>query len=146
MGPNNNSTSSDPDTQVSAPRAVVLVVEDEVIVRMGIAQELRDVGFNVVEAHNADEAVQIIQARTDIEVVFSDIHMPGSMNGADLAAWLRQNRPGLPVLLTSGVVNGLLSPELPPEVSQHVLQKPYDMAMLADILDALIARRKIAKA
>jgi CheY-like chemotaxis protein len=134
----------DSATAGAEARGVVLVVEDEVIVRMGIAQELRGYGFSVVEAHNADEAIEIIEARKHIDVVFSDIHMPGSMNGADLAAWLRKHQPRLPVLLTSGVVNGLLSMEVPAEVSHHILQKPYDMDMLADILNALVMRSQLA--
>lgn len=104
---------------------VVLVVEDEVLVRMVIAQYLRDCGFQVVEASNADEAIRVIQLDASINVVFSDINMPGSRNGFELAQWLRQERPSIKVLLTSGVPQmasaaGNLCEDGP------LVSKPYD--------------------
>ncbi|MGZ5904834.1 MAG: response regulator, partial [Reyranella sp.] len=67
----------------------VLVVEDEILVRTVIAAYLRDCGFDVVEAGSADEAVRVLEAGVRIDIVFSDINMPGSLDGFGLAQWLR---------------------------------------------------------
>lgn len=60
---------------------VILIVEDEFLIRAATAEAIRDAGFEVVEAPNADIAVAILESRSDIQVVFTDIHMPGSMDG-----------------------------------------------------------------
>jgi DNA-binding NtrC family response regulator len=84
------------------PRSVVLVVEDEVIVRLMAANALEEAGFTVIEASNADEAVRILESRTDIRIVFTDIDMPGSMDGMKLAACIRDRWPPVEIILTSG--------------------------------------------
>ena len=79
----------------------VLVVEDEVLLRLTIAAYLRDCGYEVIEAADADEAVLVLQQpELDIDVLFTDIEMPGAMDGFGLAQWTRANRPGLDVILT----------------------------------------------
>ncbi len=125
------------------PAPVVLVAEDEIIVRMAVANALRERGFRVLEAYNADEAIELVSATPDLDVVFSDIHMPGSMNGTDLAVWLKSHRPEVPVLLTSGVVNHWLSSTELRTAMPHVFQKPYDMDLLVDVLNALAERRRM---
>lgn len=80
----------------------MLVVEDEILVRMVIADYLRECGYRVIEAGNAAEALTVLQSSEPVDVVFSDVQMPGEMDGFGLARWVRQNRPGLAVLLTSG--------------------------------------------
>lgn len=123
------------DPKVAA-EPLVLVVEDEVLVRMSISADLRARGFRVIEAHDADEAVEVLRMCDDIDIVFSDIVMPGQMNGADLAlTWMRENKPDMPVLLTSGVAHGLLSIKN----SGSVIQKPYDVERVAETLRALIS-------
>jgi CheY-like chemotaxis protein len=82
---------------------VVLLVEDEVLIRMAIADYLRSCGYRVIEAGSADEAVAVIDGRARIDVVFTDVKMPGSMDGFGLARCVRQRLPGIPVVLTSGV-------------------------------------------
>jgi DNA-binding NtrC family response regulator len=84
------------------PRSVVLVVEDEVIVRLMAANALEEAGFTVIEASNADEAVRILESRTDIRIVFTDIDMPGSMDDMKLAACIRDRWPPVEIILTSG--------------------------------------------
>ena len=72
----------------------ILVVEDDVLVRMPIAQYLRDCGYKVVEAVNADEAIAVLlHQETVVDVVFSDIEMPGSIDGFGLAKWIRELVP-----------------------------------------------------
>jgi CheY-like chemotaxis protein len=71
--------------ELASERPVVLIVEDEFLIRMASAEAIRDAGFEVLEAANADEAIGILESRRDIRVVFTDIQMPGSMDGAKLA-------------------------------------------------------------
>jgi len=79
----------------------VLIVEDEVLIREAVTDHLRECGFLVLEACDAEEAIEILEAGVDIDVVFSDIRMPG-MGGVALAKWVSENRPGTPVFLASG--------------------------------------------
>lgn len=90
-----------------ANRHMVLVVEDEVLVRLDIAGYLRSRGFAVLEAGNAREAMQLLDADPNIDLVFSDISMPGSLNGIELARWIRAKRSRVRVLLTSGTANNI---------------------------------------
>lgn len=80
---------------------VILVVEDEVLVRGVAAEYLRDCGFSVIEAADASEALAVIATGELIDAVFSDVQMPGPIDGLQLASWIQKHR-GLPVLLTSG--------------------------------------------
>lgn len=73
----------------------ILIVEDEVLVRMTIADYLRECGFQVAEAGSADEALSILNSEMPVDLVFSDVQMPGTMNGFGLAHWIRQHRPDL---------------------------------------------------
>ena len=83
----------------AATRPVVLVVEDEVLIRMNTAEIIEDAGFEVLEAANADEAIALLEARRDIQVIFTDIDMPGSMNGIKLAQAVRGRWPPIKMLL-----------------------------------------------
>jgi CheY-like chemotaxis protein len=91
---------ADPVPQ-GAPQTI-LVVEDEILVRMVIADYLRDCGYRVIEAGHAAEALTVLQSSEEVHVVFSDVQMPGAMDGFGLATWVRQNQPQVKVLLTSG--------------------------------------------
>jgi CheY-like chemotaxis protein len=80
----------------------VLVVEDDELIRLMVIEELVDAGFKVVEAGNADQAIAVLEARQDIHVVFTDIDMPGSMNGLRLAAAVRERWPPVHIIITTG--------------------------------------------
>ena len=86
----------------SEPRMVILVVEDEPLVRLFLTDFLDEAGFKVFEAVNGDEAMTILQARPDVQVIISDIEMPGSMNGLELARAVQERWPGIGVVVTSG--------------------------------------------
>jgi two-component system, response regulator PdtaR len=87
----------------SEPRMVVLVVEDQTLVRMFMADFLDEAGFKVFEAVNADEALTVLQARPDVQAVVTDIEMPaGSMNGLELARVVQDRWPGIGVVISSG--------------------------------------------
>lgn len=94
------------DQQNSAhlPKKIsVLVVEDETLIRMLAVDSLMDAGFEVTGAVNAAEAIETLKSDTHVDFVFTDIMMPGSMNGIGLGAWIRENRPELSIAFTSGV-------------------------------------------
>ena len=80
----------------------VLIVEDEAIVRDLVAEELEEAGFTVVIAVNADHAISILEDRLDIHLVFTDIDMPGSMDGLKLAAAVRDRWPPIHIIITTG--------------------------------------------
>jgi DNA-binding NtrC family response regulator len=82
----------------------VLVVEDELLIRLHVADTLRDRGFEVIEAGDAAAALSILKANAHVDAVFSDVSLPGNLDGFALARWIRNHRPGLPVVLTSGEV------------------------------------------
>ena len=80
----------------------VLIVEDEMILRMRAVDIVEDAGFNPVEAINADQAISILESRSDISLLFTDIQMPGSMDGLKLAAAVRDRWPPVKIIVTSG--------------------------------------------
>jgi len=103
-------------------RPVVLIVEDEPLVRMLGADVLEDAGFEVVEAFNGDEALQVLDARPDIKVLFTDVNMPGSLDGLELARVVHERRPDIKLLIASGQVR--LSEDQIPDQGRF-LTKPY---------------------
>src|ERR1700730_7179482 len=82
--------------------AVVLVVEDEMLLRMRAVDMVEDAGYTSVEAVDADEAVAILESRSDIALMFTDIQMPGSMDGLKLAHTVRERWPPIKIILASG--------------------------------------------
>jgi CheY-like chemotaxis protein len=116
-------------------RPVVLVVEDEPLVRIAAAEGLRDQGFEVLEARDADEAVVILDG-IQVDAVFSDITMPGKRDGIGLAKWLRQHRPSTRIVLTSGALH------LPAGLAElgPLVDKPYRLDAVADRLRAELLR------
>ena len=112
----------------------VLVVEDEVLVRFDTADMLREAGYLVLEAANADEAKSLLKTFPEIALVFSDIQMPGSMDGAEFAHFVRENYPEIQVMLTSGTV------KLPEEVDAATpfFAKPYKPTDVVKRIDELL--------
>ena len=82
--------------------AVVLVVEDEMLLRMRAVDMVEDAGYTSVEAVDADEAVAILESRSDIALMFTDIQMPGSMDGLKLAHTVHERWPPIKIILVSG--------------------------------------------
>jgi CheY-like chemotaxis protein len=115
----------------------VLVVEDDIMVRMPIAEYLRDCGYTVLEAGDAAEAIATVDAARPISLVFSDVRMPGSMDGFALARWLRSHYPTIPVLLTSGY-NTSRSPSAEMAQDVKLIEKPYSQAHVARRIQALL--------
>jgi len=114
----------------------VLVVEDESLVRMAIVDRLENEGFLVLEAANADEALAILINNLDIRLVFTDVDMPGTMDGLKLAAAVRDRWPPIKILVTSGYKHVRLD-QIPAEV--EFVPKPYDPDKLIHALRRLIS-------
>ena len=83
---------------------MILIVEDEFLLRLDSAETIEQAGFEVVQAANADEAIAILEARPEIHLVFTDIQMPGSMDGLKLARFVRDRWPPIKIIATSGRV------------------------------------------
>jgi CheY-like chemotaxis protein len=81
---------------------VVLVVEDEMLLRMRVVDMVEDAGYIPVEAVDADEAMAVLQSRSDIALLFTDVQMPGSMNGLQLAHAVHERWPPIKIILASG--------------------------------------------
>lgn len=121
-----------------SPKALILVVEDEPILRMTAVSMVEDGGFEALEAANADEAITLLEARDDIRLVFTDIDMPyGSMNGLKLAAAVRHRWPPIAIIMVSGHRTPQQS-EMP--VGTAFFAKPYlDAALTATMRQMLAA-------
>jgi CheY-like chemotaxis protein len=118
----------------TAKRPIVLIVEDDFLIRMNAAEMIADAGFDVVEAANADEAIVILEDRLDITVVFTDIQMPGSMDGLKLAAAIRGRWPPIKIVATSGLVD-VRQDDLPE--GGRFLPKPYSPEQIVRTLREL---------
>ena len=109
----------------------VLVVEDEPLVRAVTVEALEAEGFAVIEAPSADYAVTLLQSRDDVDVVFTDVAMPGTLNGFDLARLVQQRYPHISILVCSGALPPGFSGEAP---EAHFVRKPYRIAEIAPII------------
>jgi CheY-like chemotaxis protein len=118
----------------STQQHTILVVEDESLIRLMVAEALRDAGFGVVEAGTADEALAILQNDAPVDLVFADVRMPGTMDGVALAGLLRITRPDLKIAVASGY-----SPDWPsPNLADAFIGKPYDVARAVNRIKALL--------
>lgn len=141
VGPAPTSTANDGKLVVDWSKSIILVVDDEVMVQELSAEVLRQCGYHVLVANDADQAVQILKREPAIKLLFTDVVMPGSMNGFALADWARSVRPDIRVLYTSGYswvaadkYNGMLHGDL--------LKKPFRARELeAAVAGALKSQR-----
>ena len=112
--------------------------------RMPIAQYLRDCGYKVIEAASADEAMAVLLHReTVVDIVFSDIEMPGSADGFGLAKWIREHRPGLDVVLAGTIPRTVESAKELCEAGS--VPKPYEAQAVHNHIRRLLAARKAAQ-
>ncbi|MGA2054703.1 MAG: response regulator [Bradyrhizobium sp.] len=122
-------------TPAGRPRPVVLVVEDEPLLRMLAVEVVEEAGFIAIEARDADEAVTLLESRTDITLLFTDINMPGSMDGLKLAHAVRDRWPPIKILVVSGKQQLQIS-DLPS--NSWFVGKPYQTAALVEELRSLV--------
>ncbi len=114
----------------------MLVVEDEALLLFTIADDLRDAGFEVLEAQNADEAIKLLQRHSDIALMFTDIDMPGSMDGLRLSAVTRDRWPPIKIIVTSGKQKPS-DDDLPS--GGRFMSKPYMPTGVVDAVRAMLA-------
>lgn len=124
------------EADTTPDKARILVVEDEPVIRLYIAEALRDLGALVIEAGTADEAWNFLGTGAEVDLVFTDHRMPGTMTGAELATRIRKTYPGLAVLLTSGILDMR-------EWQEPIIEKPYGVIATAV---SLIRRARNARA
>lgn len=101
-------------------RGAVLVVEDEVLIRIELVDALRDSGISTFEAASADEALKVFEAMPDVMVVVTDIRMPGTMDGIGLARRMKERWPHVKVIIVSGTLPVSIA-----GVADHAFAKPY---------------------
>src|SRR4051794_38641536 len=113
---------------------VILLVEDEVLVRMVAVDVLEGAGFTVLESTNAEEALRLLESRPDVQVLFTDVNMPGALDGLGLAQSVHERSPGVDILIGSGRIRPDPG-ELPP--GTQFIAKPYAPAALTDAVRAV---------
>jgi CheY-like chemotaxis protein len=125
-----------PARDESAP--TVLVIDDEVITRVVIADYLRDCGYRVLEAGSAEDAVAILNAQLKVDIVFTDLELPGHSSGLELARWIRRRHPDMRVIVTSGVYSAA---ELAGELCEAgpPIVKPYESDVVVQRIRSLTA-------
>jgi two-component system, response regulator PdtaR len=112
-------------------KPIVLIVEEEALIRMSAVHMIEDAGYAAVEARNAHEAIEILERRSDIRVVFTDVNMSGSMDGLKLAHWIRDRWP-IHLIVASGLD---LQDKLP--ANGRFVRKPYAAEHITIALDEL---------
>jgi len=124
-----------------APPRIILIVEDEVLIRLVIADYLRHCGYRVVEAASAEEAKLVLEeGDLDVELVLSDVEMPGSMDGFGLARWVRENRPGIDVILAGTPSRAAAAAGSLCDAGPN-LTKPYEPQTVVDRIRNLMGKR-----
>ena len=118
----------------------ILVVEDELLVRLDVADYLEGCGYAVLQASDASDAITLFLARSDIDVVFTDVRMPGQMDGLALAQWIIENRREIAVIITSG--DSAKEATMKSLCGAHVFSKPYKPAAVSAKIQEIFASRK----
>jgi CheY-like chemotaxis protein len=118
----------------SHSNVLVVIVDDDVFERMGASYMFSDAGYRVLEAGSADEALQFLEANTDVGLLFTDVSMPGSMSGSDLAHRVAERWPKVGIIVTSGRPRPEPLPlgtqfHAKPYEQIHVLQQARDMTV-----------------
>lgn len=128
-----------PDAACDGAGTVVLVVEDDGLIRMVLASELEDAGFVVIEAKDADVAMATIADRSDIAVVVTDVRMPGSVDGLGLAAWMREHVPSVPIIIAAAFAEFPDIAAINPAIAR-VVAKPYNSQDVATYVREVSSR------
>ena len=116
----------------------ILIVDDEPAIRGFLYDYLLQCGFNPLTAASGDEAVEMLEKEISVDLVFSDVRMPGTLDGYGLARWVMEHRPGLPVLLASGDLGRINATR---ELVTEIVPKPYDFDMVVRKMHAALDHR-----
>lgn len=117
-------------------KAVVLVVEDSTLIRMGAVDLVLSAGYEALEACDAEEAIRILESRSDIDLVFTDVQMPGTMDGIELSHYIRDRWPPAKLIVASGMA--ILEKSTLPEGSRF-FPKPYNDQDIADAMAHMLS-------
>ncbi len=128
----------------AVPRSTILVVEPDILVRMSIAEFLRECGYRVLEAATAEDVATVLNSEQPVDVVFAEVRLTGGRDGFELARWVRQNHPGVDVVLTSGVAGA--ADKALDLCEDGPLPKPYHPQEVVRRINLLIERRRDADA
>jgi two-component system, response regulator PdtaR len=115
---------------------VILVVEDDPIIRIGALQLVANAGFEAIEASNADEAIRVLETRSDIHLVFTDVGMPGTMDGIKLAHYIRRRWPPVKLIVASG--KAILDESHLP-AGARFFAKPYSESAIVGAMIAMLS-------
>lgn len=124
-------------TSADAPRPVVLVVEDEMMLRMRAVDIVEDAGYTPLEAVNAADAIALLESRSDIELLFTDIQMPGTMDGLKLAFAVHERWPSIKIILVSGQVN---PDESEKPLNSRFFGKPLDVKTMISEMQEMMGK------
>jgi len=123
-------------------KQVILVVEDEPIIRFGLALHLEESGFQVIEAESAADAIAILQEPSCIvNLVFSDVRMPGELDGIGLSRWIFENRPNIAVILASGELGKATA--IQDLCGAETMSKPFDYGSITTRIRAAIRKKTL---
>jgi DNA-binding NtrC family response regulator len=134
MVPSSDPPRGDPSAEV---RKRVLLVEDELLIRLLVSDELRNAGYDVIEACNADEGLTVLRSPVRVDLIISDVRMPGSVDGLGLLAIVRETFPTLPVIITSGHLESRLAIA---DGAARFLAKPFGMDAVVSAVQMELAR------
>jgi DNA-binding response OmpR family regulator len=123
--------------------STVLLVEDEPIIRMGIGDYIRSQGYVVIEAGSGDRAMDIIRSGMPVDVIVTDVQMPGEHDGIDLALWARRNDPHIRIIIVSGATSGIAAPEILGEEGR-IVPKPYRYEEIVARITELLNKRNVS--
>jgi CheY-like chemotaxis protein len=126
------------DSEPGQAKARILVVEDEVLLRALVAQELRAQGYTVVEAANADEAMAILGSSVRVGLVLTDVEIPGTLDGIALARLVRAAHPMVKVVIVSGLAMDAQTRTF----ADGCFAKPYDFPRLLGHIKVLLAKEQ----
>lgn len=121
----------------------VLLVEDEPLIRSAAAEMLHDAGFEVIEAQDGDEAARLIDGPDGFDVLFTDVRMPGTLDGLDVAMHFRQQHPAIPVLIVSGGAANLASRLSGLEPPAIFISKPYKLREVVAALNGMTGKPRL---
>jgi two-component system, response regulator PdtaR len=116
-------------------KPVILVVEDHAIIRMGAMDLVIAAGFDALEAKDAEEAIRILESRPDVHLVFTDVNMPGSMDGIKLAHYIADRWPPVKLIVASGETV-IEESQLP--VGARFFHKPYDESSIVEAMTGML--------
>ncbi|WP_022726641.1 PAS domain-containing protein [Fodinicurvata sediminis] len=144
-GPEDEKATAGTEETTGGPERI-LVVEDDDLVRGHVTSQLESLGYRVVSAENGAKALEVLEREVDLDLLFTDVIMPGGMNGGELAEKARQLHPKLPVLFTSGYTDSAIVHHGQVDPGIHLLTKPYRRQALAEKLREVLAESASSEA